>query len=75
MDPKTMKFVTSRDVVFDKVSSWYFAKKLVVDFDDDQDNFEYFPQTKIQASCNGDPSCKKSEGSPRLKTSSLEGGE
>lgn len=26
MDPKTKIFVASRNVVFDEVSSWYFAK-------------------------------------------------
>lgn len=47
MDPKTKKFVTSIDVVFDEVSSWNSGKELVVkntDLGDENIILSYFLQ-------------------------------
>ncbi|KAJ8625121.1 hypothetical protein MRB53_033651 [Persea americana] len=54
MDPKANKFVTSRDVVFDEVSSWYPApthtSTVTNALNDDQENLEIFPETSAQRS-------------------------
>lgn len=66
MDPTTKKFVTSRDVVFDEVSSWYSAPNTIiknVDLDDDQDNLRLFPPTNAQEPCD-DPSYQRREETP-----------
>ncbi|KAJ0040751.1 hypothetical protein Pint_27243 [Pistacia integerrima] len=75
MDPGTNKFVTSRDVVFDEVSSLCFAQKPVVKniaLDDDQDNFEpLFPEINLQAPSNDETENE----SPRQNIQRLEDGE
>ncbi|KAJ4953721.1 hypothetical protein NE237_030553 [Protea cynaroides] len=80
MDPKTKKFVTSRDVVSNEVSSWYFAQKSIVKdagLGDDQGDLEPFPPANAQASCDDDFIHQGSEESlaPRLNTPSSEAGE
>lgn len=72
MDPKTKKFIVSRDVVFDEVSSWYFAQKLTlqnIDSDHDQDNVELLPETNSQVSQN-----RQQESDGSLAPSSSEDG-
>ncbi|KAG6437849.1 hypothetical protein SASPL_102779 [Salvia splendens] len=50
MDPKTMKYTTYRDVVFDEISSLYAAQEFA-SLDGDQDNLEpLFPDIDVQAS-------------------------
>ncbi|KAF7802900.1 putative RNA-directed DNA polymerase [Senna tora] len=52
MDPETKQYTTSRDVVFDEVSSLFSAQK-VVTLGDDQDNLELlFPEGSVQTPCN-----------------------
>ncbi|KAF7802901.1 Retrovirus-related Pol polyprotein from transposon TNT 1-94 [Senna tora] len=52
MDPKTKQYTTSRDVVFDEVSSLFSAQK-VVTLGDDQDNLELlFLEGSVQTPCN-----------------------
>ncbi|KAK3036233.1 hypothetical protein RJ639_030775 [Escallonia herrerae] len=52
MDPDTKKFTTSRDVVFDEVSSPFSASKFIT-LGDDQDNLELlFPEANVQAPSN-----------------------
>lgn len=72
MDPKTKKFIVSRDVVFDEVSSWYSAQKLIlqnIDSDHDQDNVELLPETNSQVSQNGNSRQQESDGSPAPSSS------
>ncbi|KAF7841355.1 retrovirus-related pol polyprotein from transposon tnt 1-94 [Senna tora] len=50
MDPKTKKFTTSRDVVFDEVSTPFSSPKLVAL--DDNDDLEFlFPKANVQDDC------------------------
>ncbi|PHT75686.1 hypothetical protein T459_19208 [Capsicum annuum] len=52
MDPKTNRFTISRDVVFDETSSLFFAQKLVL-LRDDQDNMELlFPDVNVPSPCS-----------------------
>ncbi|KAK3002997.1 hypothetical protein RJ639_019416 [Escallonia herrerae] len=52
MDPATKKFTTSKDVVFDEVSSPFSAPKFIA-LGDDQDNLELlFPEANVQAPSN-----------------------
>lgn len=47
MDPETKKFITSRDVVFDEISSYYANQKNMVEkavADEVQDIFPFFPE-------------------------------
>ncbi|KAJ8626117.1 hypothetical protein MRB53_019424 [Persea americana] len=54
MDPKTNKFVTYRDVVFDEVPSWYppptHTSTVTNALNDAQENLEIFPETSAQRS-------------------------
>ena len=53
MDPQTKKFTTSRDVVFDEISSFFSIQKVVLD--DDHVNLEHlFPKEIVQAPFNGE---------------------
>ena len=66
MDPKTMKYTTSRDVVFDEVSSLYAVREFAA-LDGDQDCLEpLFPDVDEQVSSreeaeNGSPASAASE--------------
>lgn len=51
MDPNTEKFVTSRDVVFDEVSTWHPTQKQIVQTAvvEDGENFEIISQTNDES--------------------------
>ncbi|KAH0773837.1 hypothetical protein KY290_010974 [Solanum tuberosum] len=51
MDPEPKKLVTSRDIVFDEISSYHSAQKTSNQetiLDDDQENFEQLPERNLQ---------------------------
>lgn len=55
MDPGTKKLVTSRDVVFDEISSYHSTQKTSNQetiLDGDQENFELLPESNLKASNN-----------------------
>ncbi|KAH0639737.1 hypothetical protein KY285_036323 [Solanum tuberosum] len=55
MDPETRKVVTSRDVVFDEISSYHSAQKTSNQetiLDGDQENFEQLPESNLQETNN-----------------------
>jgi len=59
MDPETKKFVTSRDIVFDEISSYHSAQKtnnqeMILDVD--QEPLELTPERNLQASNNDESS-------------------
>lgn len=66
MDPTTKKSVTSRDVVFDEISSWHSSEDIskVADLPNNSGNWQLSSQTNEQVPDNVESENQRSDETP-----------